>query len=68
MTNKVFMRHARGNIKNCSRGIRVFCEKYNLSYSELVFNGLDIDILEKINDPLSNEAIRLAREEYGREK
>lgn len=56
------MRHAR-QLKYCSRGIRDFCLKYDLDYTELIKNGLDAELLMNTNDYLAIDMVKVAEQE-----
>lgn len=42
----------------CSRGVRIFAQKYNLDYQDFLVNGVDIDTLPD----QGSEAIKKIRE------
>lgn len=42
----------------CSRGVRVFANKYNLDYQDFLLNGVDIDTLPDQD----NEVLKKIRE------
>lgn len=47
--------------KMCSRGARVFFEKHGLDWQTFLKAGIKSDVLEKINDGMANQVIKVAR-------
>jgi hypothetical protein len=45
----------------CSRGTRAFCERHGLDYSELISNGLPVEVIEATGDAMALEVIEVAR-------
>jgi len=45
----------------CSRGIRLFCAKYGIDYSDFIKNGIDADKLLSYNDSMANQVVECKR-------
>ena len=45
----------------CRKGIRLFCEKYDLDYNDFRHNGIDAQILIDLNDSMGLQAVEVAR-------
>lgn len=59
---RVHIRHVRA-ARLCTKGGREWFARYNLSWSDFLKNGIDIETLEATGDPLAARAIAKAREE-----
>jgi hypothetical protein len=44
----------------CSRGIRLFFDKYGLDYTDFIKNGIDADKLLSLNDSMANKVVEHA--------
>jgi len=53
--------------QQCSSGARSFFKRHGLDWSDFLKNGIDAEILLKINDVMANQVIEQARRRYGRE-
>ena len=60
---RVFMHHAR-ICGYCSEGVRKFAVKHNLDYTDFLRNGIEEEILTKLNDAMANAMVEAARQ-YG---
>lgn len=58
----IHIRHAR-QLGYCSKGLRVFCKKYNLNYIQFATVGVDINQLKHINDSYLDNVINQAKRE-----
>ena len=45
----------------CSRGIRLFFNKYKLDYTGFIKNGIDADKLLSFNDSMANQVVEYKR-------
>ena len=64
--SKVLHADMRG-VKMCNNGGRKFFARHNLDWDDFRKNGIDIDILERIDDAMANKVIAAARERIKRE-
>lgn len=47
----------------CSRGIRLFFNRYNLNYTEFLVNGIDAEHLIATGDELALAVVSIAKDE-----
>ena len=59
---KVYLRHALA-LNYCIKGQRTFCKKHGLSHMDFVRNGIDVSILETINDGHASKLVELVKQE-----
>jgi len=59
---QVHMRHARA-FKFCSKGVRAFCVKFNIDFSDFIANGIDAQKLIDLNDDQAMKMVNLAKQE-----
>lgn len=45
----------------CSRGVRLFFQKYNLNFSDFLRNGIDEELLIATNDSMALKVVEVAR-------
>lgn len=45
----------------CSRGIRLFCAKYEIDYTDFIKNGIEADKLLSLNDSMANLVVERKR-------
>jgi len=57
---KIKLEHARA-LGYCTRGVRVFGKKHKLDLTDFLKNGIDEEILAKLNDDMSNKMIEVAK-------
>lgn len=50
-----------GKPQYCRKGIRLFCKKYSLDYTDFRQNGIDSSVLEDIGDSMGLKAVEVAR-------
>ena len=46
----------------CVRGIREWARTYNLDFNDFIHNGIDVAVLEPLNDAMADRIIKLKRE------
>jgi hypothetical protein len=54
------MRHVRA-ANMCSSGVRKFFKRHDLDWNLFLKEGIDSDIIEKINDPMGLQVIEVAK-------
>lgn len=59
---RIHVRHMRA-ARICARGSRAWCAANGVSWSEFVHNGLPVDRMREINDPIVNRIIAEAEKE-----
>ena len=59
---RVYMRHLRA-LKYCSAGVRYFCKKHGIDYSDFLHNGIEAETLLAYDDAMAAEAVREAERE-----
>lgn len=57
---KITMRDVRA-AKMCSKGARKFFARHNLDWHDFLRNGIDVEILEQIDDAMCQRVIEVAR-------
>lgn len=50
-----------GKRKYCTKGIRLFCQKYGIDYQDFRLNGVDIEILIATGDSMALAVVEVAR-------
>lgn len=45
----------------CSKGIRFFCTKYGIDYTDFLKNGIEADKLLALNDSMANKVVEAKR-------
>lgn len=45
----------------CTKGVRLFCKKYEIDYTDFLHNGIDSEELLKLNDSMANKVVEVAR-------
>jgi hypothetical protein len=59
---KAFICDARNsNIKYCIPGLRLVCEREGIDFRQILKEGIDISILEKLDNIMANEIIKNAK-------
>ena len=53
----VYLRHAR-EIGYCNKGIRQFCVRYNLSWEDMLHNGVSKEILLKTDNAMADKLVK----------
>ena len=49
----------------CNRGARQFALRHNLDWSEFLVNGLDVKVLENIDDDMARAVVAQAKRRVG---
>lgn len=49
----------------CNRGIRVWLDKYGLSWTDLITTGIDASVVKDIPDPMLKKVLANAQERTG---
>lgn len=47
----------------CTKGVRLFCKKYNIDYNDFRKNGIDSSVLIETKDSM---ALKVVEKKYGR--
>ena len=61
---KVYVRHMRA-AGVCVKGSREWCKANNIDFREFVRDGIDAEILKRLNDPITNRLVEAAERENG---
>lgn len=59
----VWMHHVR-KAGMCSSGAREFFIRHGLDWNNFLRNGIDADILDRMNDAMATQVTTIARNEY----
>ena len=49
----------------CSKGMRLFCKKYNINYLAFAQNGIEDSVLLETNDAMAIKVVEKAEEIHG---
>jgi hypothetical protein len=60
---KVLLKHCR-QLKYCTRGVKLFCEQNGINYIDAAINGIDCEVLRKLNDHRVQLLIEKAESEW----
>ena len=58
---KVTVNHAR-QCNYCAKGIRLFCQRYNINFKDFIKNGISKEHLLETNDQLAINLVKKAEE------
>ena len=61
IATKVYVSDCRALGMCITPGVKYFCERNNIDYKDFIKNGIEISILELLNDPLANKVIEVAK-------
>jgi len=60
----VIVQHRHGRaLRYCNRGMRAWCQKQGISWSDFLRNGFPAQVFEATNDPQAMKMVELARNE-----
>jgi len=62
--DRVYMRHIR-EAHMCSRGVRQVAKEQGFDYEDFLVNGIDIEILRRIDDAMIQEVVQIAEADVG---
>jgi len=60
---KVYLRHFKVKHDYCNRGLRAELKKHGISWNELVFNGISVDLIKNIKDARFVEIVEIVEKE-----